>query len=644
MPKSNNSTAVKCLKCGKTFTVNAETLRCPNPACYNHKYMPNKATVGRRPNKKNNKKPKPPTQPINQEQKAVRAMRSQASRATATRTMRQSSAMKAISSAGSRGINTQTVAMKTNPMRAHLMTLLSPSTMESTGGVALNVDDVTRAKLALGATTRFTINDPANSVVKIALLPSPVVIAIVQGTDTTTFGMAQTINLGNNLTAIIGNRASQYGEFTDRYDYTASVEYTKYRTTLLSGEYQWIGPALNSNGVAETAHLTYADEFESYTPSQNSECIYSRLSEGFSVFGKHTAPIYDFMNIDISDNGDETGELVNNNHTAQNAIASHLFTLFNEGSNVRAGTAPGKTATQSTSQYATTFLQGMFANASTSVLSAWILAWLNEIDQKWGLYQDVNKNFTAQHTASIVIHLPGIPTDPPTSKIATAINGVAAVEPSNTTTFTPATFAAHLYNIIGSGTSPLVAAMANNLNVAGIVLTDTCLAFPAEFNITFSFRFAALNQQRGKSIQDSAHPRQSLNLLAESISVPGFLLDSHFQIPVTLMSANSIQMQIMHRVNVEMVANDVSAFTEVIKERADEKRNGGINKPQWQKLNSVISRIPAALNAGNQAKELGGRGILGDIAGILGPLVNSIIPGSEPFSSAVISGIHALNL
>lgn len=493
-------------------------------------------------------------------------------------------------------------------------------------------DNVQLPRLGYKFDSVFTLVMPnASETFKIKFNPAPTIVAEIFSPEPITITGARTVTDGY-YTYVLGSKIAQLGTINDRNEFEPAEDWTRYRCVGYAAQSMWVGREIDKAGTCYIARQNEAvDKLENFNPTIKQDSIYTQAWKTISVTGQHKVPVYNFQYAESADSVEDT-----------NTVQEHEITVTYPMSWDTQGGYTGFKELQIGAVSTVSFGQLMAFNAGGTTLRTQdaqdtFVKFLTELEAAYDVIQTRTNGSLSIDVATDYNFM--IEVWSGTSRVKTVSSNGRLDLDSNGTNMT---------TLAGAIWDRYVTAV----NTANTVWVD---APPVNtiLRATGAINFIIRVPHNYKRTQANIFTR-NVTAAIRADELDGLFTDSSFAEPVMQFNMPSQGLvgngawQFIHTTHYELVVSDDSALGNFAIAEKETPINT-VNIVQNAPLQQVMQSLPPAVvfDAGeldSTAKtELSSRGILSNIATILGPVVGSIFPQAAPFIAPVAGLASALD-
>lgn len=529
-------------------------------------------------------------------------------------------------SRAARSVPMRSMTARTSSSRL-LMSQLNPAATQGSRSVGFDIDQMALPKKSFRYDSTFQVRGPERSNFKVLFLNSPLVIAHIVSDQELAFSGVRFITVpmedGRWTYYIFGNKTGFIGDVDNRFVFTPKPDWSQYRGLAMSGSATWVGKQLDKNGTYYVARITDEEQLNDFDVLSKADNVVCPIDDMISFTGVHNEPTYPFDHIDDNDGAiidparpAETFEEVLNVVFGVGQLGAFSYKRFE-------GTVNAKiTATQVSNFLRPIFignvdngrfdLENFFADLSNKYGNVFYRVETTTGQQKYLFTSDVKVIL-----ASNALVVDGVSLESWKNETTEVTIPASKYAESNLSEL----FLAHILEAIGSFIS-------NN---------DDLTAPKISSNWNFALRVVL----RGDNIFQTKHfngRKMRSGLIADLVTGLDQVthLGTNMQLPVVQVQSDSPRIQFTHSTFWELVVEDSSPFTIDIVAGASNNKDS-VKKGEFNRYVNIMKGMPPALEFtdGNlsefAASQLQTRGIFGDIANFLGPVIGTIFPPAKPF-------------
>jgi hypothetical protein len=615
-PKNNKRVAItwKCPKCNRRFTPSRalrkelNNLKKAKVKCHqcggtssHPKYKPNQhaGPISNAPNHGTN------SQSVRQTKKKLMAGAKAASRGTII------------------PLNT-----RMNAERFFLMQTLNPKATMGSRTIKLKADDTQLPTVGYNFNSVFTValngSSGEDMSFKIKFLPSPVIVAqIYSRLPITVHGhRAFTIPDGEGfLTSVIGSKIGQLGDIDEQFTFTPKLDWSKYRCIGYSAGSMWVGREIDKSGVVYAARMNEETRLADFDPTAKQDSIYGRAFQEQSFSGMHKEPVYDWTFTDPNQAAVEEPNFQPSHHTIKYNDSCVAYPLEHGPYEVGPSDPPNLLPV-STDNDPSRIIQRVFDRViSNGYLDNQLLAF----NRQWNILAQNGREYSFNHalTISYTFTTMVLPNSPESINVRT---GEITLQPGTSPMrFVPGSFV----NDVLFG--PLIQALTDNF-IEGRLHT-------VSIDLLSSIRLQSRNVQYHKPqptsrniISQQLADETDYLFLDDTWAAP--VADYRFA-PISGDFVADVMMQFVHVTNYELIVSDTSIINNFTTAQASNSKDDVIDSKSIR-LQKIMRGMPPMITfdsgcVGQTAQtELASRGIVGDIANLLGPIASTLFPQFAP--------------
>lgn len=528
---------------------------------------------------------------------------------------------------------------KGNGFRSLIESALDPVSTQGAQAVNFSIDDIGESQLPMVADNSYSMSlqgvpNGVEPLVRIVQIANPVITHLIWcnlGSSYIVIEGAKTFNVDENTVAILGNKLEFLGTLSGDQFFTPSKEYNQYRILSVSDNIRYNGKVIDVSGNMYTSQVQNPLEIGQVSPYQIADSVRSPMIKAVTRVAQHKQAVFDYQYVESQDNAENSkGNMITlNNMINFSQSESSAFTL--KGLDNPAFISGATAANQLASWYASGFNSIMSSNTLVTAFSNYF----DDINEKYGIYQDNYKTLTITHNKTVTI-LASInvsnatgPTDVANAAIwqnyiqhsSTAYSPQVYVseEGDVTQTFTgdSATSGVEYYLQHLATTDPVSDYEVNQWGglTAAVPLATGMLKQATKIDFQFKFRAKIPPSLRTDSMVD--YPGINLISVIED-DMAGYFNDPHYKVALTEISVGNGEMNIMitSRYLYQLIVN-IKSVLGLQAKRCDYDTNS-VKGNQMSTYAKITRALPPAIIEGEAMSQLKGRGLLGDIAGTVG--------------------------
>lgn len=517
-----------------------------------------------------------------------------------------------------------------NAERFFVLQTLNPKATMGSRVVRLKSDDTQVPTVGYNFNSVFTVSPTQGNddpTFKIMFLPSPLIIAQIFSTEPVIVSGHRSFSIRDEsgiTTYIVGSKVGQLGTLDADFNFVPKLDWSKYRCIGYSAGSQWVGREIDKSGVVYAARMNESTTpLSDFDPTAKQDSIFGRAFQEQTFSGMHKEPVYDWTYVDENDAAVDEPDIQPTSHTIKLKIG-----LGARPPVVQALPDPNPSVVEFTEGKWASFT-AYFAdiiNGPTEANREYVNTQWQALDRQWKLSTPIGGNvseLTVPVTANITAYLLPRPNRPDARK--------QTLRPEysiNTTLRIPGgDFYAAITSIIG-------ARLTNDFS-AVFSLDDYYVCVGFEITGT-----ATINRE---SIANHRRSEQYINLVGRTLldDNAGLFVDDTWATPIAeyrfprATVDQCIMLQFVHVTNYELMVADTSIISNFAVASRANNRNDIIDVKS-ERMQKIMQAIPPMITLDNGIigqtahTELSSRGIVGDIANLLGPLATLIFPEFKP--------------
>lgn len=523
-----------------------------------------------------------------------------------------------------------------NAEQFFMLQTLNPKATMGSRTIRMKADDTQIPTVGYNFNSVFTvapqINDSPDDIsFKIKFLPSPLIIAELHSQTPLKIAGHRSFSVTDELgitTYVIGSKVGQLGTLDEHLNFQPKLDWSKFRCIGFSSGSQWVGREIDKSGVVYASRMNNEVQLATFDPTAKQDAIFSRAFQEQTFSGMHKEPVYDWTFVDENDGSAVGPDIQPNKHTVHLklglSVLPPLQTTIPE---------PNPSVVEYTQNVFTSF-QNYFTSGYSTMNTEWIEMQFQAFDRQWNITSrlpDGTYSFTGTLQVDVTAHL--VPRT--TGKLMTLrpqFNIGAEL------TFRGGDFHTTLFERIATR-------LDNDFSftATGIKLQDYYLAVGIEVTSEI-----LVNREE---MESRVRSTQILNLFGKTLldDNNGLFVDNTWASPVAEFrfprtgGDQCVMMQFVHVTNLELVVDDTSVLSNFAVSSVPKSRSDFVDLKS-AKMQKVMQGIPPMITLDNGVigqtaiTELSSRGIISDIANLLGPIASTIFPSHRP----MINGIQSL--
>jgi len=509
-----------------------------------------------------------------------------------------------------------------NAERFFTLQMLNPKATMGSRVVRMKSDDTQLPTVGYNFNSVFTVSPTiaeGDISFKIMFTPSPLIIAeIFSSQPVTISGHRSFTNQIENgyQTYVIGSKVGQLGEIDQDFNFSPKSDWSKYRCIGYSAGSQWVGREIDKSGVVYAARMNESVTLDEFDPTSKQDSIFSRAFQEQTFAGLHKEPVYDWMYVDENDAAVDEPDKQPDDHVIKMKIGLAVRDILTQEV-----PTPNPAVVDFVESTFNNFDQ-YFKTGPSSDNQGFINETFAIFDRQWKITNATANGVKEYHYPTVVnTTLRLVPRQP--GKLQTfhtqySVNAGLLIVNDN------------FYEAI---TTVLAQRLAGDFNA--IKLQDYFVAIG--FDITATIKLDnAMVRRRNRS-------GTIVNMVARSIldDNAGLFVDDTWSNPVAeYRFPNSgkdscIMIQFVHVTNYELIVADTSIISNFAIASKSTGRNDIVDFKS-AKMQKIMQAIPPMITLdsgmiGQTAQtELASRGIIADIANVLGPLATMVFPEFKP--------------
>jgi hypothetical protein len=520
--------------------------------------------------------------------------------------------------------------------------MLDPTSLQGAPPPNFDVDNVGEGQLSMTADNSFSfiVESPSltnKPIVRIAQVASPVITHLIYcslGQDYINVEGAKTFVLDNFTKAVIGNKLKFLGNLVEPTDFTPKEDYRQCRIMSMSDTIQYNGKIIDVNGNTYTAHVQSPLEVADISPNQIADSVRAPITKPITRVAQHKEPVYEYNYVEPNDSPQNGKDTVTLSEMFDWHPSSGDDSLWSNQAIQSGETLATK---ESYSTMITNKVNTMLSNTLGLVSSAFD-QWFDSVDNRYGIYQDGYKTISIAHHKTFD---PYAYRNGPIGDVGAAVqyeflrtiyqqgfyeenNGGEKFQGTSTVSGVQA-FLNHILS-----TTDLTSQI-NEWITAGVTPTGTLLDGRSLIGgrMKFSFTFSPRKSITLRMDDMSPYPSVSLESILLEEETAAFV-DPHYKVSLTEITVDgSVNMLVASRCIYQLILNDKSVLAEYSKRSNSDPHP--VNAKQLVDITKAVRALPPALIEGEAREQLASRGILGGFGAMLGPMLDTILPGSGVF-------------
>lgn len=564
----------------------------------------------------------------------------------------------------------------------YLATMLNPKATMGSKAVKFKSDAVQTPRVAYNFNSVFTISPNVypnyeknfSNEFKIKFLPSPLIVAEVHTKGRLNIGGVPHVEIynidGSVSYFIIGSKVEQLG-MLDGHKFKPRADWAKYRCIGYSAGSMWVGREIDKAGVVYAARMNEEVPLDKFNPTLKQDAIFGRAFQEQSYAGTHKEPVYDWAHADPNEaaldpdhpdgpSGDKSITFVYN--------ASHVNPDYNR-----------------TTNRATVYTYGTPTPSYPDALGFGLIRGFD--NQPGNIINDLCLTASRQDAQTFV-------------ELHAAINKFSSMYPTSTTVTPAGTEWTHNLNLsinVSSIFFPYSGGPTSNYSIDGIKSSEFFVEFTESealyINDQVEFmKSMARTISQSKSLMDfitnqintfGSPAKNSGDLwfgfdvrVVSNVLLNKPLRENHqrglreydiyanvqwddasgmfhddtwaspvayFSFPTTPDNSDQYMMQFVHQTNLELIVDDTSPLANFAIAQESNSVDTVVDQSE-KRLQRVMQALPPMVTFDNgqlgstSTTELASRGVIKDIADLLGPLAAAMFPQFAP----LIGGAQAL--
>lgn len=515
----------------------------------------------------------------------------------------------------------------------YIRSLFQPVESQGSRPINFDIDNVGESQLSMSADQSFTMRvyeSDVDRVVRIAQVASPIVTHLIYcstGAGSIEIKGASSFIMDDHTVAVVGNKLEYLGNYVAPSDFTPKEDYRQFRILAISDKIEYTGKVLDVNGTTYTAMMQSPLEMSTVSPSQIADSVRAPVVKAITRIGQHKEPTFRYNYVEPSDNVDSKEKITINNSFDFTTDSSADSVWSTDAIQCGALETPFTIADAATS--ITDKVQTMFNNSLSVGTIEDFNSYMDEINNRYGIYQDEYKTFTITHSkgflpkAYVNRTMPAVGHD----AFINLYEGGYYEEPEASTKFQgtnikpgPTAYLEHLFgsnDLISEMNDWITAKPAPNYNLpAGKLLWGGTLQF--------SFEFLPRKAPSLRLDDMAKYPSVNLQNIIYEDETSTFV-DSHYKVPVTEITAiGNLDFLVTFRCLYQLILNDKSVLAEQAKMYDAQKDT--IKANNLERVIRVLRMGAPAYIEGEEQEQMRARGIFSQLAEIVGPIVGTIFP------------------
>lgn len=496
-----------------------------------------------------------------------------------------------------------------------------------------NVDNVGENQLPMSADNSFSF-EVANTIagtptiVRIAQIASPVITHLIYcdlGSAFIKVLGANSFRLNGNVVAVLGNKLEYLGDYVAPSDFTPKQDYRQCRILSVSDNIRYNGKIIDVNGNMYTAMMQEPLELQDVSPTQIADSIRNPMTKSVTRVGQHKEPVFDYFYLDPADNPDKiVGDKVSTSETFSFTTSSSGTSFWSADAALVVTT--GTDSSLYPAQVANIFQQMMDDYFQRAPTIAGFEKWFDDLDNKYGIYQDRFKTIAVNHSNSLFFN---------TFNTATSSEGVA-LSTLYTNMITAGKYeeqevgTKYIGNSVTSGVQAFLNHLANSADIKAQMLAwmqDAAIpSQPISEGLylgcfrQFEIRFTPLKPPSLRL--DDMVPYNSTNLAnILNEQEQAYFVDPHYKVAVTeLTTIGDVNILVTSRIIYQLIINDKSVLAvQALRVARDPT---AVSPNQLEQFVKMTRAMPPALIEGDERNQIRTRGI----GGLLGNILSGLFP------------------